>query len=236
MAIYAISDLHLALSTPKPMDVFGDGWFRYMERIEEAWRAVVMPEDYVLIPGDVSWATYIDAADKDFEFLDNLPGRKVISKGNHDYWWTTTNKMRQYLEDRQFKTISFLHNDAILIENVAVVAARGWVCPGMPDFRGAEDEKIYQREIIRLRLSIAAITSRELKYEKMVVMLHYPPFSGKMPQTAFTEIIKTFEPDLCIFGHLHGVSARAAFEGTIGKTRFIMVSADHLQFQPYRID
>ena len=236
MAIYAISDLHLALSTPKPMDIFGEGWTRYMDRTEEAWRAVVQPEDHVLIPGDLSWATYLEAADADFDFLEALPGRKVISKGNHDYWWTTMRKMQAYLERRRLETISFLFNDVIRIGTVAVAAARGWLCPGMPDYKAVEDEKIYLREIGRLQLSLAALEKQQQPYDKLIVMLHFPPFSNKVQQTAFTEILEACHPDICLYGHLHGPAAQYAYQGKLGGTEFIMVAADHLQFHPLRID
>ncbi len=126
MAVYAISDLHLALSVDKPMDVFGARWSNYMERLRENWTATVGENDHVLIPGDISWATYLDQAYEDFRFINELPGKKIISKGNHDYWWTTKSKLDKFLDENGFHSIRFLHNNSYIVENLAVCGTRGW--------------------------------------------------------------------------------------------------------------
>jgi len=238
MAIYAISDLHLALSKYKPMDIFGTGWQNYIERIETAWRKMIRDDDTVLIPGDLSWATYIHSAVEDFTFLDALPGRKILSKGNHDYWWTTMTQMEKFIIENDFNTISFIQNNSILVDDVAIAATRGWICPGMPDFK-EEDRKIYERELGRLKLSLSSLpkdpNTAEKLYNKLVVMLHYPPFSPKVQSTNFLEIIQSYEPDYCLYGHLHGEAVRNEFCGAIGKTEFLLVAADHLKFCPVRL-
>ena len=234
MPIYAISDLHLSIGMPnKAMDVFGPGWRGYMDRIEDEWRGLVGEGDYVLMPGDFSWAMRIEDALPDFLFLEGLPGKKILSKGNHDYWWTTMTKMRGFLSAHNLKTIDFLHNDSYVTDGgVGVAAARGWLCPGAPGFC-EQDEKIYLRELIRLRLSIDSLKRRETA-GKLILMLHYPPMNFKKA-TGFSEIIGECKPDLCLYGHLHGETAATAFEGRALSTEYRLVSADHLRFKPLLI-
>lgn len=232
MAIYAISDLHLALSIDKPMDVFGGRWSNYMERIETLWKETVTDEDLVIIPGDISWATYIEQAYKDFEFIDSLPGNKIILKGNHDYWWTTSSKLNRFLEDNNFSTISFLHNNSFKAENYIICGTRGWNCPGDDGFF-AEDEKIYNRELIRLELSLKG-AARSVD-ETVIAALHYPPFNSKLESSGFVEIMRKYGVKMCIYGHLHGDSARNAVAGEMHGIQFRLVSADYLGFMPLRL-
>jgi len=236
MAIFAISDLHLALGIDKPMDVFGDKWINYMEKIKKFWSETVEPEDYVIVPGDISWATYLEESYKDFDYIDKLPGNKIILKGNHDYWWTTTRKLNKYLSENGFKTIKFLHNNSYIIENFAICGSRGWKCPGEEDFT-EEDEKIYLREIQRLDISLKS-------YEKMIpyvgekdiiVALHYMPFNSKRETSEFIGLMKKYKVKLCIYGHLHGEGARNAVEGEFEGIEFRLVAADYLNFKPVRL-
>ncbi len=154
MAVYAIADLHLSLAAEKPMDVFGDRWEGYVEKIKSAWEDTVRNEDdSIIIPGDFSWATYIEKAAADFSFLESLPGKKYIFKGNHDYWWTTAGKMKKFFAANGYKTITALNNDFVEVGDLAVCGTRGWKSPGDEGF-GEEDRKLYERELIRLELSL----------------------------------------------------------------------------------
>lgn len=231
MSVYAVGDLHLALSVDKPMDVFGGRWQDYMKRIERNWRNKVIPEDYVLIPGDVSWATYLNHAHGDFAFIDSLPGRKIISKGNHDYWWTTMNKLESFIEINKFDSIRFLHNNSYNLGSMTVCGTRGWKCPGDDEFDD-EDEKLYNREIQRLELSLKSALDKDIP---LTAMLHYPPFSSGARTSGFTEVMKAYNVRKCIYGHLHGEYLKNAFEGFIEGIEYIFVSADHLAFDPIKI-
>ncbi len=234
MALYAISDLHLALSIDKPMDVFGSRWADYMGRLEENWRSVITDDDHVIVPGDISWATYLEQAYEDFRFINELPGRKIISKGNHDYWWTTKSKLDKFLDENGFDTISFMHNNSYRIGQDVICGTRGWEMPGETGF-GPEDEKIYNRELLRLELSIkdgmaAAPGGR------IITALHYPPFNSKGEFSGFIDIMKKYGVKYCIYGHLHGEACRGAIEGNYEGIDFRLVSADHLAFAPVLLD
>jgi predicted phosphohydrolase len=232
MAIYAISDLHLALSVDKPMDVFGDRWAGYMDRLEENWRRLVGEDDFVIIPGDISWATYLDEAYEDFNFINRLPGKKIISKGNHDYWWTTASKLNKFLDENGFPSIVFMHNNSFIIEGTAVCGTRGWNIPGEDDFT-AEDTKIYQRELQRLELSLKNASANE--HSSIIVALHFPPFNSKGVFSDFLGIMQGYQVDTCIYGHLHGQAGRGAIEGLREGIDFRLVAADHLAFCPVRV-
>lgn len=229
MSIFAIADLHLALGIDKPMDVFGGRWSGYMEKLQSNWMNTVQDGDSVIIPGDISWATYIENAFLDFEYIDNLPGKKIISKGNHDYWWTTSSKLNKYLEVNQFKTISFMHNNAFGIEGVAICGTRGWKCPGEDDFK-KDDEKIYNREVERLELSIKA--AQAIEHSRKLVFMHYPPATAKSQITGFIDIMKKYEVSECYYGHLHGDGIKGAIEGEFEGINLRLVSADYLNFTP----
>lgn len=230
MALYAISDLHLALSIDKPMDVFGNRWAEYMGRLGKNWCSMITDEDHVIVPGDISWATYLDQAYEDFRFIHELPGRKIISKGNHDYWWTTRSKLDKFLGENGFDSISFMHNNSYCVGGDVICGTRGWEMPGEVGF-GAEDEKIFKRELQRLELSLkdamAAAPGR-----RIIVALHYPPFNSKGEFSGFMDIMKKYDVKLCIYGHLHGEACKDAIEGCHDGITFRLVSADHLSFAP----
>ncbi len=232
MAIYAISDLHLALSVDKPMDVFGDRWVGYMDRLEENWRRVVGEDDLVLIPGDISWATYLGEAYEDFNFIHGLPGKKIISKGNHDYWWTTASKLNKFLDGNGFSSIAFMHNNSFNIEGTPICGTRGWNMPGEDDFT-PEDTKIYQRELQRLELSLRDVNIHE--QNSIIVALHFPPFNSKGVFSEFLGIMQKYNVKMCIYGHLHGQAGRNAIEGLREGIEFRLVAADHLAFCPVKI-
>ena len=232
MSVFAISDLHLSLSIDKPMDVFGDRWKNYMEKMEREWRNTVGENDYVIIPGDISWATYLEQSAADFEFIESLPGRKVISKGNHDYWWTTMNKLNAFLKDNNLSSISFMHNNSFKLGRYLICGTRGWTVPGDDDCRD-EDVKIYKRELQRLENSLkhACRTDGEI----LVAALHYPPFNSRWEPSGFVDIMKDYRVDVCLYGHLHAESINNAVEGKIEGIDFKLVSADHLDFKPLRL-
>lgn len=232
MAIYAISDLHLALSVDKPMDVFGGEWADYMDKLKENWRSAVGENDTVLVPGDVSWATYLNQAYADFSFIDGLPGRKVISKGNHDYWWTTKSKLDKFLAENGFSSILFMHNNSYEIEGTAVCGTRGWNMPGEEGFN-AEDARIYQRELQRLELSLKSAGAKD--GGRIIAALHFPPFNSKGVFSGFLDIMQRYHVQTCIYGHLHGEARRNAVEGLVDGIGFRLVSADHLRFMPVRL-
>lgn len=236
MAIYGLSDLHIAKAIDKPMDVFGSSWDHYMERIEENWRAVIKPEDTVLVPGDVSWATYLSEVDKDFDFINSLPGAKLISRGNHDYWWTTLRKLENHMTSKGFTTVSFLQNKAVQVEDAVISATRGWILPNDSEFT-SEDKKIFERELARLDLCIADMKRIDPEHaNKWILMMHYPPIIKTYLKNEFVTKITEASIDLCVYGHLHGLGQRLIVEDTIVNTEFKCIAADYLKFMPVRLN
>ena len=172
MSIYIIGDLHLSFSTNKPMDIFGDNWEKHEEKIKENWIKKVSPEDTVIIPGDFSWATYLEDTCSDFEYLNSLPGNKILLKGNHDYWWTTVTSMKKFLKENNFENIEFLYNNSFLVENKIIVGTRGWINTN----KSQETIKILKRENARLELSIKSGIKDFGENKEIIVFMHYPPF------------------------------------------------------------
>lgn len=230
MALYAIGDTHLSLGGDKPMDVF-PGWRNYVERLENNWRRMVTPEDTVVLVGDISWAMTLEECGQDFAFLQNLPGHKFIIKGNHDYWWNSRAKMDDYLAANGFDTLKILHNNSALVEGCAVCGTRGWVL----EEGQAHDEKVQKREAGRLRMSLED-AQRNNPGAKKVVFLHYPPLlaTGAMSQDII-DIMNEFGVKRCFFGHLHGPAVRWCLQGEVGGIRYKLVSADSLDFRPYKV-
>ena len=222
MAIFALSDLHLPLGINKPMDIFGVRWDNYVEKIEYQWKNTVKEEDFVIINGDFSWATYLSEALADFQFLQSLPGKKIISKGNHDYWWETLTKMNEFLRDNDISDVVFLQNNAVLCDGIAVCGARGWISPADKTFK-KDDEKIYKRELLRLETSLQRAS--ELS-DIIIAALHYPP------DEAYMEVIEKYNVYRCVFGHLHG---KRAEDYSVLHKKCMLVSADFLKFAPIRI-
>lgn len=241
MALFALSDLHLALSIDKPMDIFGSSWHNYMERIHYNWHRCITDDDLVIIGGDVSWAMYLDELTEDFSFLNSLPGRKLLLKGNHDYWWDSVTRMRNFVGDKQFDTVKFLHNDAFLYNGFSIAGTRGWNLPVADGF-SKQDRKIYERELIRLRLSLEAAKRLEQKGGNgsyfRVAVFHYPPVytTEGTADEAIISVLKEYNVQKCIYGHLHGPKAQTAFCGMIDGVEFMCTSADYLSFTPYKID
>lgn len=223
MHIYAIADLHLSHSTDKPMDVFGETWRYHVEKLERNWCESVSDEDLVLIPGDISWAMQLNAALPDLAFIGRLPGRKILLKGNHDYWWSAIGRVRAALP----KNMRALQNDAIMENGIGVCGSRGWLCPGSSNFT-ADDEKIYLREVERLKLSVRALAETETK----IAMMHFPPFCERDRASGFTEIFEECGIDIVVYGHLHGEANKYAFEGERNGIVYHCVAADKLDFMP----
>ena len=232
MSLYAIADLHLPLGVDKPMNIFGRAWDRYVERLEENWRERISPEDTVVLPGDFSWATYLDESERDFAFLASLPGKKYLVKGNHDYWWTTLNKMNNFLKDKGFSDIAFLQNCAVLYKDIALCGTRGWIHPQWEGF-SEEDKRLYDREVLRLEASLKA--AKELS-ERIFVFTHYPPLGTEGAANAFVEKMQEYGVERCIYGHLHGASHRRALIGERDGIRYDLASGDYLQFMPMRLE
>jgi predicted phosphohydrolase len=228
MSLFAIADLHLSLSSSKPMDVF-TGWEDYLIKLEKNWRSAVGGDDTVVLPGDISWAMSMDEAVEDFKYLHSLPGRKIILKGNHDYWWTTMRKMDAFLADYSLDSISILHNSAIVAGGVCICGTRGWFY----DEAEAADKKVLLREACRLETSIAEGEKTGLE---TVVFLHYPPLYGGFVCREIMEVLIRHKIKRCYYGHLHGRAATMAFEGVQEGIAFRLISADHLGFSPLAID
>ena len=227
MALFAISDFHLALKGDKPMDVFGDHWIGHDEKIKENWIKNINEEDTVLIAGDISWSMSLDDGMNDLQWIHELPGKKVISKGNHDYWWGSINKLNSYYED-----IFFIQNNHSNYEDYAICGTRGWICPGNKNF-DAHDEKIYKRELIRLRLSLDSAVNAG--YSKFIVMLHYPPTNDKFKSSGFTDICKEYRVSKVIYGHLHGPFNYGVLNGELEGVQYSLTSCDFLNFDSIKI-
>lgn len=204
MKIYAISDLHISTNTNKPMDVFGGNWVNYLEKIKSDWQDKVSDEDVVLIGGDISWSMNVVDAKKDLLTFAHLKGKKVLVKGNHDYWWSGIGKVRDVLPENFYA----LQNDCIKFENVIICGSRCWSVPGAPDF-DEKDNKIYLREAERLKLSFNAVNKIRNEGDKVIALVHYPPFNVRRESSLFTDIFEANKVDCVVYGHLHGKDVRA---------------------------
>ena len=226
--VYAIGDLHLSLSVPnKAMDVFGAHWKDHADRIKEAWQNTVKEDDLILIPGDISWAMYLNDAVADLSFIGNLNGTKLILRGNHDYWWQSVTKVRAALPKNMFA----LQNDVFRWNGIAVCGTRGWTIPQSAHFKESADRKLYDREILRLELSL-----KQLKEgERAIGMLHYPPFSETGEPSGFAERFAAAGVTDVVYGHLHGASCKFMFNGAFDGVTYHGVSADYLNFIPKKI-
>ncbi len=233
MAIYTIGDLHLSFGTDKPMDIFG--WGNHSETIKQNWLKTIKNQDTIIIPGDFSWAMSLKEAHQDFAFLDALPGHKILSKGNHDYWWNTMAKMTKFLQENHFETIDFLQNNSYLIENKILVGTRGW---STNYWHAEEHYKILKRENERLKLSIQYGNKEFGEEKEKICFLHYPPFfKENVPQEInLIETLKEYGIQRCYYAHLHGESHQEAFEGECQGVYFALVSSDYLNFQLKLID
>ena len=227
MSVFVIADPHLSLGTGKPMDVF-EGWSDYVERIDRNWKRLVKETDTVVIPGDISWAMSLEESLTDLMFIDSLPGRKIISKGNHDYWWTTMKKLMEFKEKHGLDSIDFMFNNSFEAENISICGTRGWIFETGKE----EDLKIIEREAGRLRRSLE---SRPDGRER-VVFLHYPPIYQNQRAEKIISIMKEFSVRRCYYGHLHSRTISYAFNGEEDGISYRLISSDSLEFCPYIID
>jgi uncharacterized protein len=230
MRVFAIGDLHLAGGTGKTMDRFGEHWRDHDRKIFEAWERNVAADDLVLIAGDTSWAMRLEDALPDLERIGQMPGLKLLVKGNHDYWWETRSKMSRVLHP----SINILQASSIIVNRVAVAATRGWVCPNDSHFE-EEDAKLYEREVGRLRAALGTLRGRESEFDTLIVALHYPPTNNRHQPSGFTELIDEYRADVCVYGHLHGDDIRTALTGLRENTEYQLVSADAAGFAPVQI-
>lgn len=226
MALYAISDLHLSLNTDKPMDIFGENWTAHDQKIKENWLQKIKDEDTVLIAGDISWAMKWEESEADLKWIDSLPGNKIISKGNHDYWWASITKLNNL-----FNRTKFLQNNFYVYEDYAICGTRGWTAPN--EKYTEHDEKIYKRECIRLKLSLDA--AKKEGYEKFIVMIHYPATNERFEDSEFTKIFKEYGVEKVIYGHIHGYGLKNILNGERDGIEYIMTSSDYLEFDPIKI-
>lgn len=226
MKIYAISDLHLDYSGEKSMDKFGKEWENHSDKMFFNIKNTVLEKDLILIPGDISWGLKLDDAFNDLKKINDLPGIKILSKGNHDYWWSSKNK----LENLDLVNMIFLQTSSVLIEDIGIVATRGWMSRDSEEFN-EKDEKVFRRELNRLDLALDSIKNKIL--EKKIVMIHYPPFNFKdSSPNEFAEIMDKHKVDICIYGHLHGEGHKFSVEGRINNIDYYLVSSDYLEFKP----
>jgi len=227
MALYAIGDLHLCLGAPKPMDVFGGNWVGYMDKLKEGL-SVIRPEDTTVLTGDLSWALDMASAREDFAWIDQIPGRKIILKGNHDYWWSTASKFYKFCEENGFSNQWILNNNHYEYDGWAICGTRGWF---FEEERGSDhDEKIFKRELIRLETSLQSAGDMP-----KIVFLHYPPRYKGYTCDEILELLNRYEVRRCFFGHLHGASHGLAMEGQWDGVEYRLVAADKLNFQPYKV-
>jgi predicted phosphohydrolase len=230
MRVFAIGDLHLAGGTGKAMDRFGEHWRDHDRKIFEAWGRTVCNDDLVLVAGDTSWAMRLEDALPDLERIGQMPGLKLLVKGNHDYWWESRSKMSRALHP----SIKILHASSIIVNRIAVAATRGWVCPNDSHFQ-EQDAKIYERELGRLRTALGSLRGRESEFDALIVALHYPPANAAHETSGFIELIDEYGADVCVYGHLHGDDIRTALTGLRGETNYYLVSADAADFAPVEI-
>ena len=224
MALYAIGDLHLCLGSPKPMDVFGGAWVGYMEKLKKGME-IVTPEDTVVLLGDLSWALGLDEAREDFAWIDQIPGRKIILKGNHDYWWSTAAKFYKFCEENNFSNQFILNNNHYEYNGFAICGTRGWFFE--EEKSGQHDEKVLKRELARLEASLKSAGDLP-----KIVFLHYPPRYKGYICPEILSLLQKYDVRDCYYGHLHGASHGLAMEGLWGGVNYRLVSADKVNFKP----
>ncbi len=230
MKIFAISDLHLSSNSDKPMDVFGESWRNHFGRIKESWESLVGDDDIVLLSGDTSWGTKIEEGIEDLKLLTPLKGKKVFIRGNHDYWWNGITKLRRGAPDDAFY---FLQNDCVRFDGVVICGSRGWTCPGATDFTD-DDLKLYKREAERFKLCFQEVNKVKKEGDKLIALIHFPPFSPKIPDSDFTRLFEENGVEKVIFGHIHGKTyfpLRTQKNGI----EYLLTSCDKLDFNLLRI-
>ncbi len=228
MALYAIGDLHLSLGVEKPMDIFGGAWEGYMEKLEEGI-SCIRPEDTTVLLGDLTWGMDMEQAKPDFAWISRIPGRKIILKGNHDYWWTTASKFYRFCEENGFENMYILNNNCYFYNNYAICGTRGWFFE--ENRSGQHDEKVFKRELIRLETSLQAAGEDKIK----LCFLHYPPRYRGYTCTEILELLEKYGVRACYYGHLHADSHKLAMEGLWDNVDYHLVAADYVNFSPVRV-
>ncbi|HKL94662.1 MAG TPA: metallophosphoesterase [Clostridia bacterium] len=219
MKVFAISDLHLSTSVEKPMDIFGEEWQGHFEKIKTDWNARVLDEDIVLLGGDMSWGQTLDEAQSDFDLLKDLKGKKIVLRGNHDYWWSSLSKIKS-----RFPNFTFLQNNAVKIGNIIVAGTRGWSLAN--EKSNEEDKKIYARELLRLELSLKCATDKLNEGDILIALLHYPPFEVNFADTEITKLLEKYGVKFATYGHLHGKNVRVAPKLEKNNITYFLTSCD----------
>lgn len=227
MALYAIGDLHLCLGAPKPMDIFGGAWSGYMDKLKEGISCIT-EEDTTVLLGDLSWALDLESSAPDFEWINRIPGRKIILKGNHDYWWSTVAKFEKFCNAHCFTNLHILNNNCFVYDDWAICGTRGWFFE--EERSGQHDEKVFRRELIRLETSLKAAGDAN-----KMVFLHYPPRYKGYECREILELLEKYEVRRCYYGHLHGGSHKLAMEGLWDNVEFRLVAADYINFKPAKV-
>lgn len=234
MSIYTIGDLHLSFNEDKPMSVFGEMWEDYEIKIEKDWKDKVREDDLVVLPGDFSWSMYLKDTYKDFEFINNLPGKKLLLKGNHDYWWNTVTSMRNFIKENGFLNIDFIYNNSYEYDNYVIVGTRGWTLG-----EDEESKKMINRESLRLELSIKDGIDKYGTDKEFIAFMHYPPIQNQNikenSKNEFINILNKYNIKRCYYGHLHASAIKDAIEGKFFDIEFKLVSADGLDFKLEKI-
>ncbi len=221
MKVFAIGDLHLSVNNPKPMDIFGPQWEGYVDKIFEDWKEKVGEEDIVLLPGDFSWAMKLEDAKSDFDLMSTLPGKKIIIRGNHDYWWSSITAVRGVIPEGFYA----IQNDAMKFGDFIICGTRGWTVPEPGAQVSAENEKIFKREVIRLELTLQAAKKLQTNGEKIICMMHYPPCNFHRNESEFISLLKQYEVSAVVFGHLHGYK-RVELKFKMFDTDYYLTSCD----------
>ena len=224
MAIYAIGDLHLSVAAKKPMDIF-DGWENHAEKIVQNWEKKIKPEDTVVLDGDTSWGMSLAQALPDFRLIDRLPGKKIIIKGNHDYWWASVTKMKATFAENELDSLYILHNNSFSVEGVHICGSRGWLFENGQ----SHDAKLVNREAIRIDASIRSVGNQA---GEKILFLHYPPIYGWQTLEPFIAVMQSHGIKRCYYGHIHGVGHKNAVQGIVRGIDFRMISADYIAFDP----
>lgn len=229
MKVFAISDLHLSFSTDKPMDVFGEKWENYEQKIKSNVDNVVAENDILIIAGDLSWAMQMNETAADFDYLGSLAGKKIVVRGNHDYWWKSISAIRDELEPRN---VYALQNDAIKIGKYVLAGTRGWVVPESGKGMSEQDEKIYKREIIRLEMALQYAVKLMDEGDTLIAVLHFPPFNSTLDDSDFTELLEKYNVNICVYGHLHGKTKYSSGTAEKNGIKYYLSSCDKVGFAP----
>ena len=225
MKIFAIADLHLSLCGQKPMEIFGDSWDNYTDIIYNDWQSKVTDDDIVLIAGDISWAMYMEDFKADLEFFNGLKGKKVFIRGNHDYWWDSISKVRANLKENMYA----IQNDCIRFDNVLICGTRGWVVPEKNQKLDEYDQKIYNRELERTQLCLKAMEKLRKESDKVIFMIHYPPFNVAREQNEFMDLFEKYKVDTVVYGHLHGKSVKTCLFEIRNGVKYYLTATDQIK-------